>query len=812
MPPLARARRLCAVLAIAALAAPAASAADDPVPIWRGAPALGPAGPGALHGTPAAKAPAGAQAPAADQWIVELAAPPLARYQGGAKGFVPTAPAATGHKLDATSAAARAWSRELSDRQDAALSAVAPSVKPTAEYRTAFAGFAAALTDQQAQALRGRPEVAHVTRERFLHVLDDRPGAQPAAAAASGGPGGSEAALMGLPNGLWKRLGGPAKAGDGVIVGVVDTGITPESASFADHGMAPPALWDGACEAGDQFPSSTCTNKLVGARYFVDGFGRDNLSQGDYLSPRDEVGHGTHVASIAVGDAGVDPRVDGNPLGVDRITGVAPGAHLAVYKACWEMGYCSNVDVISAIDAAVRDGVDVINLSLGAPHDPSRVDPTEAATLNADAAGVFVAVAAGNAGDYPDAISSPATAPWTTAVAATTASRTFRSTLHLSAGGQSADLPASTTWSGFGAVPLLDARSVAPDYQGDAFNDPRFCVAGLTKEQVQGKVVACEAFAPAEVLVDALRPLGAKGVVLVGGDGLDDPIVHSALPMAVIERHELAALRAVTDAGGGTAQLSAPAARAIGWTADRVASFSSRGPASTTADLLRPDVAAPGVNVLAAYARQRAAARPRRVGRRGRRQRARHLGGAPDPGCLGLLHADLGRRRGYRHPASGCRGHDVVRHPRPARGGQVHVPDAHRSRRPRGARRRPRRARGAPAGPARGLLHHAALRRLPRGARPPRGRRSRGARRAGRGGLAPARPQAPDRRVRRRALTTDPPQGSTPGRAKLAAGAAVPRPPRFVTRRPAPRGRRAWRPGGPGGPPPRHRRRRPGRT
>jgi subtilisin family serine protease len=366
--------------------------------------------------------------------------------------------------------------------------------------------------------------------------------------------------------------------------------------------MAPPALWDGACEAGDQFPSSTCTNKLIGARYFVDGFGRDNLSQGDYLSPRDEVGHGTHVASNAVGDAGVDPRVDGNPLGVDRITGVAPGAHLAVYKACWEMGYCSNVDVISAIDAAVRDGVDVINISLGGPHDPSRVDPTEAATLNADAAGVFVAVAAGNAGDYPDAISSPATAPWTTAVAATTASRTFRSTLHISAGGQSADLPASATWSGFSGVPLLDARSVAPDYQGNSFDDPRFCVAGLTREQVQGKVVVCEAFAPTEVLVDALRPLGAKGVVLVGGDGLDDPIVHSALPMAVVERHELAALRAVTDAGGGTAQLSASAARAIGWTADRVAGFSSRGPASTTADLLRPDVAAPGVNVLAAYA------------------------------------------------------------------------------------------------------------------------------------------------------------------------------------------------------------------
>jgi hypothetical protein len=351
-----RPRLPATLIAVAVLAVPAVAAADQP-PISRSAPGLGAASPDALKGAPAAKA------PSADQYIVELAAPPLARYQGGAKGFAPTAPAATGDKLDADSQAAHARSRELSDRQDAALRAAAPGVKPTAQYRTAFAGFAARLTDQQAQALRTRPEVAHVTRERFLPLLDTGS----AKAAAAGGIGGS--ALMGLPGGLWKRLGWPAKAGRGVIVGVVDSGITPESASFADPGLPAPGLWDGACQAGEKFPSST-------------------------------------------------------------------------------------------------------------------------------------------------------------------------------------------------------------------------------REQGQGKVVLCDAFAPSEVIVDTLRPLGAKGFIIAGGDDLDDPIVHSALPSAVIERHELAPLRAVTDAGGGTARMQAPAARATGWTADRMAGFSSRGPASTTADLLRPDVAA----------------------------------------------------------------------------------------------------------------------------------------------------------------------------------------------------------------------------
>jgi subtilisin family serine protease len=581
-------RHALVLLAAAALAGPstALAAADDDPPIARGAPGLGTVAPAAQ--TKARSGPT----PIADQYIVRLDVPPLARYHGGAKGFAPTAPAA-GAKLDTKSAAARAWTRELDDRQDAVLAAAAPSVKPSVRYHAALAGFAAKLTDEQAQALRAQPGVAHVTKERFLRLTE----------AADGPLSGSEPALMGLPGGLWNQLGGPAQAGRGAIVGVVDSGITPESESFADRGLPAPALWDGACQGGERFPASTCDNKLIGARYFVDGIGRDNIPGGAYLSPRDETGHGTHVASIAAGDDGVDPSVDGNPLGVDRISGVAPGAYLAVYKACWVFGICSDVDVVAAIDAAVADGVDVINLSIGGPQDPSqRVDAVEEATLNADAAGVFVATSAGNSGDFEGATGSPASAPWNTAVAATTGTRTFRSTLHVSAGGTAADVPASTTWQGFADAKLLDARSLDPDHEGSAFDDPRYCAVGLTREQVGDKVVLCDAFAPADLVAFTLREAGAKGFVLIGGPDLDDPVVHTSMPVAVVDRSQGAELRAVTAQGAGVATLQAPAATATPWTADRVAGFSSRGPGAMSADLLRPDVSAPGVNVLAAYA------------------------------------------------------------------------------------------------------------------------------------------------------------------------------------------------------------------
>ncbi len=547
--------------------------------------ALAGAAPAAARDFPDARQPA----PVADQWLVELSSPPAAQYRGGAGGLAATAPQGAG-KLAPKGAAVRDYARYLDGRADAVLAAAAPGVKPDVRYRYAFAGFAAKLSDAEAAALRNQPGVRAVTRETFLETL-----AQP-----GGGVGGSEADALGLPGGLWKRLGGAADAGRGTIVGVVDTGITPESDAFKDKGMAPPAVWNGACEAGEQFPASTCNNKLIGARWFLDGLisgSGGDVPEGAILSPRDDDGHGTHVAASAVGDKGVDPVIGGNGLGVDRLTGIAPAAYLAVYKACSE-GVCSNVDIVSAIDAAVADGVDVLNLSLGGPVDPRNpVDPVEVALLNADAAGVFVAVAAGNAGASEGAIGSPAAAPWTTAVAATTGTRTFRTRLDVTGAGH-ASVPASGVASGLADAPLADAATFGPRTD-DVTLDPRYCYDGFTAAQVRGKVVICEGFAPLDLLESTLHDDGALGLVLVVADGTADAADAGVIPTVFIKPGDADAVHAALDGGPGTVTFGAAAATP--WPADRVADFSSRGPSTVTHDLLRPDVAAPGVDVLSAF-------------------------------------------------------------------------------------------------------------------------------------------------------------------------------------------------------------------
>ncbi|MGD3899044.1 S8 family serine peptidase, partial [Xanthomonas citri pv. citri] len=148
-----------------------------------------------------------------------------------------------------------------------------------------------------------------------------------------------------------------AQAGRGVVVGVIDSGIRPEAASFQDRGHpAAPADWAGGCETGDAeaFPADSCNDKLIGAKYFVQGFGAARLAEVETVSPLDAGGHGTHTASTAAGNKDVTATVDGLERGT--VSGMAPGAHVAAYKACWEGvtgGGCATSDTVAAIDAAV---------------------------------------------------------------------------------------------------------------------------------------------------------------------------------------------------------------------------------------------------------------------------------------------------------------------------------------------------------------------------------------------------------------------------------------------------------------------------
>ncbi|GJP42956.1 hypothetical protein CLOM_g2476 [Closterium sp. NIES-68] len=247
-------------------------------------------------------------------------------------------------------------------------------------YKHTSNGFAARLTARQAWRLQRNPAVASVRRSRvFQRQTSDSP------------------KFLGLPGKVWPAVGGQSKAGDGTVVGIIDTGIWPEHPSFSDKGFSSnlPSGWKGKCEQSSTF---RCNNKLIGAKAFYGGFqrasGKPALTN-DWLTPRDADGHGTWCAGAAAG----------NPVGLQgggQVSGMAPAARIAAYKVFWtdrSSGnmYADESDIIAAVNQGVSDGVDVLSLSLGG-LDPNDNYFNDLAFMRANAAGVFVAFAAGNAG------------------------------------------------------------------------------------------------------------------------------------------------------------------------------------------------------------------------------------------------------------------------------------------------------------------------------------------------------------------------------------------------------------------------------
>ncbi|WP_010149081.1 cell wall-binding repeat-containing protein [Serinicoccus profundi] len=326
-------------------------------------------------------------------------------------------------KVDTTSAKAISYTDQLLAQQDGVLQGV--SAEPTYRYTVALNGFAVKLTAAEAAALSQRSDVVSVTRSTMRQLDSDILGAP------DGAPANPDTDLspdlLGLrgEGGVWSQLGGPMEAGKGTVVGVIDSGIAYDNDSFAADGMpAAPAGWAGECETGEgddagDFPASACTNKIVGARYFVEGARAAgyNPITAESVSPLDTDGHGSHVAGTAVGrevsleDAGGETY---------DLAGMVPGAHVAAYKVCYDfedVSGCFPDDSIAAIDAAVADGVDVINFSISG--DPTTYeDPVDLAFKNATAAGVFNTASAGNSAE--DGVAVAHIGPWQTTVGAST--------------------------------------------------------------------------------------------------------------------------------------------------------------------------------------------------------------------------------------------------------------------------------------------------------------------------------------------------------------------------------------------------------
>lgn len=344
-------------------------------------------------------------------YIVMLKDDSLATYDGGIKGIPATQPAA-GDKLNTTSAAARSYTDHLRAAQDAVLQDVGLDTADKGyEYTAVFNGFSADLTARQVSALRKHPDVAYVWENELRHADTV-----------------TTPDYLGLrgEGGVWDtQFGGPADAGSGIVVGVIDSGIWPENPSFADlpGTPAPPEGWAGECETGtdpDPAGNITCNSKLIGARYYVGG----NDTSFDFLSPRDTNGHGSHTAGTAAGNNDVEMTVYNTDMGVG--SGMAPAAQIAAYKALWQTedggGSGMTDGLLAAINDAVADGVDVINYSVSGSRQYV-VDSIELAFLDAADAGVFVSASAGNSGDTVGTGSVAHNSPWVMTVAASTHDR-----------------------------------------------------------------------------------------------------------------------------------------------------------------------------------------------------------------------------------------------------------------------------------------------------------------------------------------------------------------------------------------------------
>jgi hypothetical protein len=525
----------------------------------------------------------------------------VATYDGGVPGLKATRPA-KGRKIDPTDHNVRAYVSHLDAKHDAELARVGG--RKLYGYRYVLNGFAAELTPSQASKLAGQPDVAFVEAdEAWPEATSTTPH------------------FLGLDvpvDGLWDKLGGVGRAGEDVIVGVVDGGFWPENPSYSDRTGANKngvegkldyqqiPGWHGRCMPGEAFNASMCNQKVIGAQYFIEGR-LANLAIPDYefVSPRDFGGHGSHTSSTAAGNHGVQPTGDAG--GFPRVSGMAPRARIAVYKTSFDDGAGTGTsftsDLAAAIDQAVADGVDVINLSIGGTS-TSFLNAVQVAFFNAAAAGVFVAAAAGNRGPTASTVAHPS--PWITTVAAATHDRTGLGSVTLGNG---------VTYDGFSFAGAAVSGTLIDSTAAGVAVDPSpadplpfaervaLCFVGhLDAAKAGGKIVLCDRGVTARVEKSlAVKEAGGIGMVLVNvTPGSVNADLHF-VPSVHLADTDRAALKAYAAAAGATAAI--PAFTPASVAAPFNASFSSRGPVlAAGGDLLKPDIAAPGQDVLAAVA------------------------------------------------------------------------------------------------------------------------------------------------------------------------------------------------------------------
>ncbi|HUQ79015.1 MAG TPA: S8 family serine peptidase [Patescibacteria group bacterium] len=540
-------------------------------------------------------------------YLVQLRELPTVAYDGKTAGLAATKPA-RGHKLDMASAAVTRYVGHLTAKHEAELKTHGGT--KLYDYAISYNGFAAKLSAAQANALAADKDVQSIVKNE-IRTVDTS----------------STPAFLGLTvqGGLWDQLGGVGKAGENIIIGDIDSGIWPESRSFADRVDAGgnPTNAPGAkrayqnlpgasikCAAGEAWTSTNCNQKLIGARYFNAAFGGDagiNATRPwEYNSARDYNGHGTHTASTAGGNFGVSAT--GSAASFGKVSGMAPRARIVAYKALWSTQDASTAsgntaDLVAAIDQAVADGVDVINYSISGTS-TNFVDPVEISYLFAADAGIFVSESAGNSGPSAATVAHPG--PWTTTVAAGTHNRNGEGSVTL---GNGVTYTGASVATGVGPAPLIDSAAA-----GVAGADPAalaLCftagnnggTAVLDPAKVAGKIVVCDRGVNARVDKSlAVKDAGGVGMILVNTSPNSMNADFHFVPTVHLQSTDRAAVKAYAATAGATATINASTI-VLNAPAPFTASFSSRGPLlAGGGDLLKPDIIAPGQDILAAVA------------------------------------------------------------------------------------------------------------------------------------------------------------------------------------------------------------------
>ncbi|KAA3459505.1 subtilisin-like protease SBT1.6 [Gossypium australe] len=441
-------------------------------------------------------------------------------------------------------------------------------------YNHVMHGFSARLTPSQASKIRKSPAHIAIHEEKFGKLFTTH-----------------SPQFMGLrhSSGLWNA----SSYGEGVIIGLIDTGVWPESESFNEKGMPPiPTRWKGKCQNSTTNPFP-CNRKLIGAQVFMKGSQAAGKSNSPDDSPRDVFGHGTHTSSTAAGNHVPGASQFGYAKGVAQ--GIAPGAHVAMYKVTSD-GFIAESDALAAMDQAIVDGVDIMSLSIGFEQTPYFQDVIAIASLSAIGKGIAVVCAAGNDGAP---YSTHNAAPWITTVGAGTLDRSFTATVTLGN-----DL----IFEGKSEFPERVVVIDTPLYYGQGDSDKALCSNGALKEsEVFGKVVICYSNNTSNIFYQAeeLARVNAIAGILVtdvdwsrfGIDGLSIPsLILPSSSGALIKKY-------VTEAADeARVKFMRFVLTSFGTKpAPQVADFSSRGPDPINPNILKPDIIAPGVQVLAAF-------------------------------------------------------------------------------------------------------------------------------------------------------------------------------------------------------------------